>query len=435
MKKIILVLVAAATMFGASNANAQGKFGADSAECIKYLSYYKEYFKQKNYNEAIPNWRKAYTLCPPTANQTMLIDGATLVRNLINKNKNNATYRDALIDTLMTLHSTRAEYYPKYKTVAMNNKALDMINYIKNNPEKLYNGCKEVIAANGKDTKPQVYLFELNSAVELYQAGKLDAEVVINDYNNAMEALNAMEASDALAEIKTGVETVFIGSKVASCENLIALFTPRYEANPDDLTLAKNIVKMMNSTDDCSDNDLYLTAVNTMYRLEPSYNSAYALFRLYTAKDDLTNAIKFMEEAIASEDSDAATDAQYYYELAVACYKGGNSPKAFECALKAAEEQTLAGKAYMLCGTIWGTLSCGGDEIAKRAQFWVAVDYLNKAKAADETLAESAANQIKQYSTYYPQTAEAFMYDLTDGQSYSVSCGGMKANTTVRTQK
>jgi tetratricopeptide (TPR) repeat protein len=172
-----------------------------------------------------------------------------------------------------------------------------------------------------------------------------------------------------------------------------------------------------------------------MYRLEPSYNSAYALFRLYTAKDDLTNAIKFMEEAIAAEESDAATDAQYYYELAVACYKGGNSPKAFESALKAAEDQTLAGKAYMLCGTIWGTLSCGGDEIAKRAQFWVAVDYLNKAKAADETLAESATNQIRQYSTYYPQTAEAFMYDLTDGQSYSVSCGGMKANTTVRTQK
>lgn len=436
MKKIILVLIAAATIFGVNTASAQGKFGADSAECIKYLSYYKEYYKQKNYAEAIPNWRKAYTICPPTANQTMLIDGTTLVRNLINKNKNNPEYRSALIDTLMAIHTTRAQYYPKYKETAYNNKALDMINYIKNDPQRLYDGCKEVIEVNGIKAKPQVFLFLLNSAVELYQEGKIDAETVINDYNSAQDAFAQMEQSEALNEIKTGVETVFIASKVASCENLLTLFTPRYEAAPEDLTLAKNIVKMMNSTEDCTDNDLYLAAVNTMYKLEPSYASAYALFRLYSSKDDMANAIKFMEEAIASEESDALTDAQYYYELAVACYKGGNSPKAYEAALKAVElDSTLAGKAYMLCGTIWATLSCGGNEIEKRAQFWVAVDYMNKAKSADETLAEAATDNIRQYSAYYPQTAEAFMYNITDGEAYTVSCGGLRASTTVRTQK
>lgn len=437
MKKIILVLIAAATIFGTHSANAQGKFGADSAECIKYLSYYKEYFKQKNYAESLPNWRKAYTICPPTANQTMLIDGTTLMRNLINKNKNNPEYRNALIDTLMTLHTTRAQYYPKYKVTAYNNKALDMINYVKDNPQKLYDGCKEVIGANGLDTKPQVYLFLLNSAVELYQNGTIDAEVVINDYNSAQDAFAQMEDSEALADIKNGVETVFISSKVASCENLLHLFTPRYEASPEDLTLAKNIVKMMNSTEDCTDNDLYLAAVNTMHKMEPSYASAYALFRLYSSKDDIENAIKFMEEAIAAPESDSLTDAEYYYELAVACYKAGNTVKAYDSALKAAElDSNLAGKAYMLCGTIWATLSCGGgDEIAKRAQFWVAVDYMIKARNADETLAETATENIRQYSTYYPQTAEAFMYNITDGEAYTVSCGGLRATTTVRTQK
>lgn len=436
MKRIILVFIAAATIFGVNTAKAQGKFGADSAECIKYLSYYKEYYKQKNYDEAIPNWRKAYTICPPTANQTMLIDGTTLIRNLIRKNNKNVEYRNALIDTLLTIHTTRAQYYPKYKVTSYNNMALDMINYIKNDPQRLYEGCKEVIGVNGIETKPQVYLFLLNSAVELYQNGKIDAETVINDYNSAQDAFAQMEQSEALNEIKTGVETVFISSKVASCDNLLTLFTPRYEQAPEDLTLAKNIVKMMNSTEDCTDNDLYLAAVNTMYKLEPSYASAYALFRLYSSKDDMENAIKFMEEAIAAPESDALTDAQYYYELAVTCYKGGNSVKAYEAALKAVElDSTLAGKAYMLCGTIWATLSCGGNEIEKRSQFWVAVDYMNKAKAADETLAETANNNIRQYSAYYPQTAEAFMYNITDGEAYTVSCGGLRASTTVRTQK
>ena len=30
---------------------------------------------------------------------------------------------------------------------------------------------------------------------------------------------------------------------------------------------------------------------------------------------------------------------------------------------------------------------------------------------------------------------EAFMYNFTDGQSYTVNCSGMTATTTVRTQK
>lgn len=58
-----------------------------------------------------------------------------------------------------------------------------------------------------------------------------------------------------------------------------------------------------------------------------------------------------------------------------------------------------------------------------------------KAKDADPSLAEDCNKMMAQYRVYFPQTAEAFMYDLTDGQSYTVSCNGMKANTTVRTQK
>ena len=58
-----------------------------------------------------------------------------------------------------------------------------------------------------------------------------------------------------------------------------------------------------------------------------------------------------------------------------------------------------------------------------------------KASDADETLTEEANRYIGMYSKYYPQTADAFMYSLTDGQAYTVSCGGMRATTVVRTQK
>lgn len=128
MKRLaILFFTAVFVMINCNVLSAQGKYGADSADCIKYLSYYKEYFKQKNYDEAIPHWRNAFRLCPPTANQTMIVDGTALIRNLINKNRNNSIYKEALVDTLMMLHDIRAEYYPKYALTAYNNKGLDMV--------------------------------------------------------------------------------------------------------------------------------------------------------------------------------------------------------------------------------------------------------------------------------------------------------------------
>ena len=441
MKRVTLAIALVASMFLGTNVFAQGKYGADSAECIKYLSYYREYFKQKAYDEATPSWRKAYTLCPASASQNMIIDGTTLVRRLITKNAKDIQYKNALVDTLIALHDKRAEAYPQYAVTALNNKGLDLNNYVKNDSQKLYDGYEGIIAANGEKTKSQLYLFDIQAAIDLYQAGKLDAETVINIYQRNGELLEkATPANDTEAEqnskIKTDMGSLFAASKVASCDNLIELFTPRFEADPDNLTLATNIVKTMSLTDDCNSNDLFLKAVTTMHKQDPSASSAYYLYRLHAAKGNVSDAISYMESAIASDETDAATDAQYQYELATFCFKNGQNAKAYECAsAAAAASESLAGKAYFLIGNIWGATRCGGDEIAKRAPYWVACDYMNKAKAADPSLAEEAQRYISQYSAYFPQTAEAFMYDITNGQSYTVSCGGMRATTTVRTVK
>ena len=442
MKRFILMIsVAVLALAGSSTLSAQGKYGADSAECIKYLSYYSEYYKQKNYDSAIPNWRQAYKLCPPTSRYTLLQHGTTLVKRLIQQNAKNPVYRAALVDSLMTIYDQRVEYWPKYATTSLNNKASDIYNFMKKEPMKMFEGLTEVISINKNATTPNVFLFQVNTAIDLYKDGIIDPEVVINAYETAINYLSQAEPKNdtekAAVEKTIGdVENLFISSQVASCENLIELFGPRYDADPQNLDLAKNIVRMMSVTEGCTDNDLFLNAVTTMYNLEPSHTSAYFLYKLYSSRGDIDNAIKYMEEAIVAEASDAEADANYNFELAAFCYKNGKNAKAIECAQKAIDlSDTLDGKAYMLIGTIWGGIVCTGNEIEQRAKYWVAVDYMTKAKNADATLAEDANNYIKQYSAYYPQTAEAFMYDVTDGQSYTVSCAGLRAVTTVRTQK
>ena len=440
MKKIAFAILTLLMVLPGANVSAQGKYGADSANCIIYLSYYKEYFKQKNYDEALPNWRKAYNICPPTANQTMLVDGTTLIRRLIAKNANNAEYKKALIDTLMAIHDARIEFYPKYAATALNNKGIDLNNYIKD-PKVLYDGYNRIIEANQGATKASILLFDLNAAIELFQKGELTAEDVINTYQRNLEIVSNMQAKTEIEaeqndKVKSDLEGLFITSKVASCENLLALFTPRFEANPNDIAVVSNIVSMLNNTEGCTDNELFLKAVTSMHKMDPSYKSAYFLYRLNSARGNVDEAISYLEQAIAYPESDTVTDGDYYNELAKYCYKNNMKGKAFDAAIKAADlNPAVKGESYMLIGNIWAATSCGGTEIERRAPYWVAVDYYQKAKAADESLTAEANERIGSCSRYFPQTAEAFMYDLTVGQSYTVACGGMRATTTVRTQK
>ena len=442
MKKLTVFITIFSLILSGSVASAYGKYGKDSAECLKYLSFYKDHFKVRNYKDALPNWRKAFKFCPPTANQTMLVDGTALMRQEIAKNKKNAAYKEALIDTLMLLHDLRIQNFPKYKATVLNNKVLDMIQYRNSDKKVLYESCKEAITANGNKTKSSIFVNYMNCSVELYQGGALDIDTVLADYELCMGYLDGILAKNPSDEntssIRSAVENIFVSSRVASCENLLAIFTPKYQADPTNLELLGKIATMMHNTEDCTDNDLYFTAVTSLYKADPSYKTAYGIYRMYASKGDVAEANQYLEEAIAFDESDDETDAQYYYESAVFNHKNGNKIKAYNAAQKCLamdHDGDITGKAYMLCGTIWGSTSCkGGNEIESRSPFWVAVDYMVKARNADPSLSEEADKLAAQYRQYFPEKSEAFMYNLTDGERYTVNCGGMSAVTTVRTQ-
>lgn len=442
MKRTGFIIAMIVMALSSTSVFAQGKYGADSANCIKYLSFYKDYFKQKSYNEALPNWREAFKRCPPTANQTMLVDGTTLMRKLISQNSKNPVYREKLVDSLMMIHDIRIANYPKYAVTARNNKGLDLANYVQNDPERLYKEYGEIIAGNKTKTKPTILLFYFDSAVELYKNGSLDEEEIIGVYEGCMELLSKMDPKDAadkemVDDMKLKIEELFASNNIADCDKLIELYTPKFEADPQNIELAEKIVRFMSAADGCTDNALFISAATSIHKSNPTHASAYTLYKLNASTGKSAEAVKYLQEAIDREDSDAAQDAEYYYELAVYNFKCGNNLAAEQAAKKViplATNSEIKGKTYMLIGTIWGGVRCDGNDIAKRAPYWVAVDYFERAKAADPELAAEANKRINEYKKYYPLTADAFMFGVNDGETYQVSCGGFKANTTVRTQ-
>ena len=418
----------------------QGRYGADSAECIKYLSFYQQYVKQNNLEDAAPNWRKAIKFCPPTASQNMLLDGMKIMRKEINQFRNNPIRKKELVDTLMMLHQMRIDTYPNYATTAKTNKAVDMMNYAEPGTEMdVYNALGEALDAAKAKSNTTVAVRYLDYAIQLYKAGRLMDSDVFSAFEKSVETLELVKAAkpskmvdDAIAD----VESLFAGSGVASCENLVTVFQPRYEASPEDETVLSNIVTLFSSTG-CTQEDLFLQAVEGLYKVDPSSNSAHLLFQLYSSfPDGGDQAVKYMNEAIAFEDSDAEKDAEYYFELATYLFsKLDRKADAAAAAKKAAESATWQARAYFLLGTIWSTVKCDGNPIESRAQFWVATDYMLKAKNTDATMAEEVDKQIATYRQYYPLQSDAFMYDIVDGDRFQVNCNGMNETTTVRTQK
>lgn len=437
MKKIAIILM---TLVLAVPTFAQGRFGKDSAECTKYLSYYQELYKQKNYEEAAPFWRKAFSLCPPTASQNMLIYGQTIIRYEINKNRKDPVRYRQLVDTLLMLSDVRAANYPKYAVKSMDNKAIDVANYLGSDYEAQYTYLLDVLDKIKGEAQPVAFVTQMKAAVEMYRNGKLDAEGVMNNYTKISGYLDDKIDSSNDPEYRSAkqdVESLLIDSGVASCDNLVALYTPRFQANPNDEALLTNMVKML-SKSECMNTELFLQSIVALNEINPTASSVYGLYRLYSSRDENTKAAEALERAISLlNPEDVATKAEYTFELATYYFKKcGKAAPAVAKAKEAAElDESYRGKAYLLIGTIWGGQKCGGDEVNSRANFWVAVDYLQRAAAADPSVADDANSLAAQYRRYFPKTEDAFFLDITDGSRYTVSCGGMSESTTVRTNK
>ena len=115
MKKLHVYFTLAVALFlGMSlSANAQGKYGKDSAECVSHLNFYKDYLKQGSMNDAATQWRGALKFCPGTASQNFYIDGRKIYKSLISKNAGNAELKQSLVDTVMLIHKLRMQNFPK----------------------------------------------------------------------------------------------------------------------------------------------------------------------------------------------------------------------------------------------------------------------------------------------------------------------------------
>jgi tetratricopeptide (TPR) repeat protein len=392
---------------------------------------------QEKYKEALPYWRKAMQACPPAASQNLYIDGAKIMKYLIEGTKD-LKLRKSRIDSLFMMYDRRITHFKVNTGNVYRLRAYDVAQYMKDDDLAIYEAFETAVLASGSKTEPKTMIDAMNAAIKVYHNKHLPDKKFMEFYHKirAFADTQAEEKpGDAQAKrVPIDLGNLFLSSGVVSCDNMVAMFEKEFNAAPKDKEVVSRILQMMGLYH-CTKNDFYYRIVEAYHKLEPSAGSAYAVGAMYALKNDMANAIKYYKEAVDKSTSHK-DKAKYMVELGIIYMQQlNNREQALHYAQQAMNNDAGNGKAYLLRGIIWAAEECGGNIIAKKAKYWLAVDCAAKAKSIDPALANEANQYIKAYSQYFPEQQEAFMYDLVDGNTYKVNCNGMTESTKVRTRK
>jgi len=425
MKKLIILVVAILAVF---SVGAQSKYGADEQKCKENLSMFREYYKQKNYDDAYNPWRWAYVNCPESSGN-IFKNAPKILKAKMKADKAN---KSAYVDTLMMVFDDRIKYFGKEGYV-LGIKGYELIVVDKSRSEEALGYLKRSIELEGNNASVQAVFGYIKAIVNLEKSGVKAKSDVIEAYSVVSEVIDyniVNETKMAVHFVKYSEKVEELFTPYANCDDLIALFSVKFDPATEDVNLLKRIIKVLDNKK-CTDSDLFFSASSRLYELEPSSASADQMSKMSIAKGKSSNAIAFAKQAIELEE-DANQKAIYYLGLADAYRNGGSYASARNAVYSALELRNGWGEAYMNLGNIYiaGAKNCGSD-FDKSTVYWVAVDAFRKARTDEET-SDRASKSINTYSKYFPTKENCFFNGLEAGTQHTVACW-INKTTTART--
>ncbi len=414
------------------------KYGADDLECKKRITLFKQALKMKNYEDAYNNWNYLFHYYPMSTKS--IYSNANKVIGY-KYNKASKEEKPAWVDTLMMAYDQRIKYFgndAKYpKGYILGKKGRDLYKFDKAALEKAYGYLKESIDLQGIKSEDVVLYEYMRLTEEMYKAGKIDADVVVDNYSRVSDLLTkrlaAVSNKEKTKKAIDGVDLIFSNSEAATCDKIIGAYDKKFKAEPDNLELLEKIAGILDEKD-CTDSELFFEVAVKLNELKPSAFSSYSIANMSLKKKEYKKASEFLKKAIELETNDSLK-AKYYFKLAQTTDQMGNKVQARTYAQKAISLRKNYGAPYMLIATLYASSGC--TKLSKpegelsRISYWVAVDKLIQAKSVDPSIAEQANKLIGQYSRNFPNKEDAFFLGITKGSKVTVGCW-INETTTAR---
>ncbi|MFN2394636.1 MAG: tetratricopeptide repeat protein [Bacteroidales bacterium] len=419
-----------------------GKTPEDSLKCRDNISLYSEHYGHRNFSMAYEPWREVLLNCPG-AQQNTFLRGIVLVRMKYNE-ETDPVKREAWIDTIMMVYDKRIEYWGYTQTsregVVTGRKAVELSQLRPGNVVEINQLTSHAIELEKEKTQADVLLVHMQSLIRLADAGLKTTEDVLVAYDEIMDIIDYNlehnpDDSKYYDPAKDQINIMF--EPFASCENIVRLFTPRLDKNPEDMELLERITDMLNKSG-CTDEVLFYNATKKLHKLSPNAESAFLMGRLENNDGNYEKAIDYFQEAVNLYEDDSDKFRAYLLMADISFRNLRQFEKARSFALEASALEPENGRPYILIGEMYAATAneCGDDELTSKVAYWAAVDKFTQALNVDNDPAvqERADQLISTYKQYFPNVETTFMYGLNDGDIYQIECW-INEITRVRSRK
>lgn len=432
MKNLILVVMLAVTSLGFSQTS------ENPEECKEKRALIPMYAQQKMYRDAANFFQDAYAVCGMDGLERADWNNAKIIFKKLIKVEKDATVKAGLNDTLLWVYENGDTYGndPKWKA----DYATELVKQKSKDGEKidgLYAASIHTLKEKCTTTHLKYYYTYLvrkfNAAEgqekETARNFAIDEYLLLSDYvGTAIKKYTAegnTSKSESYSKAQKFLDQYFV--KLADdCEILTEVLGKKLANLPKDKATKIEKIKGYLSildTRKCTDSDVYGQFADSLITLEPTAAAYYAQGNFYSNKKQHSKAKEYYTKAIEMEGEGENAD-KYKYGLANSQYSTGSYKAAFRTAKSVQGE--YRGKAMIICGnSIAKTAnSCGDTSFERKANYWLANDYIRKASSLGETVSSST------YLSSAPTSEEVFDAGKSMGSSITLKCWG--ESTTIR---
>ncbi len=442
MQKQLLTIVILLLGLSTGQAQQYGKTPEDSVECVKRLSLYREFRDQENIEDALPHWRKAVRLCPK-ASKRLYLDGVDLYEHFIEKTSD-STSKQAYVDSLLWVYEQRIEHYGQEGYVK-GKMGGALLKYRRDSElERAYELLKTSLDQRKEKSTFSALARYYFSLYYMYKADKVDKDKIIREYLVVSSYIehNIQDPPKPKYKAyyeKAGQKIDKVFTTITKCEDIVKTFQSKLDHEDSLGSAVKKKMLSVLREEDCKENDLYPELAKQLHQEDPSAVSAYNIGSIEMKAENYEGAAQYFDQAIElaedSSEKDSSKLENYYLAAAQNALKRGLGAKAAQYAKKVLKTNDKNGKAYIIIadGMAQSSESCGSNKFEKAAVYWVAADYLVKAKNVDPEVKELADKKIASYQRQFPSKSTLFDYGYIDkvGSTYTVDCW-INETTTIR---
>ncbi|MCU0383731.1 MAG: hypothetical protein MUF68_06660, partial [Cyclobacteriaceae bacterium] len=305
--KVLSLAFAAASLFGAQQAQAQckeWKWPENKAKAEECNVLYSDAVKNGHYKQAIAphQWLLQNA---PNLNTSIYIQGAELFDKLADQEKD-AAKKQVYVDSLMLMYDMRIQYCGEEASV-MNRKAISFYKFNLNGAKaaEVLPLMDKAFDLNGNNVSDGLLVPYMQAVrVGALKLKNLNEEQILARYDKVSAVIDAKitkakaenKPTDKLIKYKDDVDAILITLVKVDCNFVRKNLAPKFNSNPSDIVLAKKIFAFM-LKDKCIDDPLWLEAAEVVHQSEKSFAIAKNLGLRYSSLDNFEKASMYLNEA------------------------------------------------------------------------------------------------------------------------------------------